>query len=130
MLRSPRDGAPLLLAFIAIAWALTGCGSRNTETSILVIVADDQETGDHLVSGDLTGGTITLYQDNEVILETSLGSDGRAIISAPRGAYTVQAFAESADPGCFWGNTVYDVELPRKDVVFTVFYICSGSQGG
>ena len=25
---------------------------------------------------------------------------------------------------------LYDVELPRKDVVFTVFYICSGSQGG
>ena len=110
-------------------WVLsTAWGGPSDESSIRVVVADNQGSRDNLVSaGSLSGGTIRLVQQDNVVLERSLDHDGRAAISVSPGNYILQAFLESNDPGCFWGNTIYDLELPLGYLEITVFQICSGS---
>ena len=123
-----KSSAILVLLLTMIAWTGASCGASGDESSIRVVVADDQVGVDQLVpGGPLSGGTITLYQGDIVVLEHSLDRDGRATISAPPGSYTIQAFFRSSDPGCFWGDTLYDVELPQEDLFVEVSQICSGS---
>lgn len=74
----------------------------------------------------MVGGAVRLYVDNDVIVETTLDSNGAADIDAEPGIYTLQVMAPSAGPGCFWGTTIQDVELPRGPLELDVFYICSG----
>jgi hypothetical protein len=125
----PRQGAALLvLMLMATAWGLTACSGPSDESSVRVVVADDQKAGDQLGPGDaLRGGTIRLYREDIMVVEQSLDQGGRASISAPDGVYTVQAFIATSDVGCFWGNTMYDVELPVRDLDITVLQICLGS---
>ena len=127
----PLQGAALLaLMLMATAWGLTGCSGPSGGSSISVVAADDQKAGDQIGAGDaLRGGTIRLYQEDGVVLEQSLDRDGRATITVPAGLYTLQAFLGAATPGASWGNTIYDLELPVRDLEIAVFQICSGSWG-
>jgi hypothetical protein len=113
---------------MAAAMVLPACGRPSDESSIRVTVADDQDPRDHVAPGDpLGGGTTRLHQQDTVVLEDLLDQDRWATVSLPGGDYTVQVFRESDDLGCFWGNTLYDVQLPQAHIDIAVFQICSGS---
>lgn len=118
----------LVLMVVTLAAVSAACASPSGESSIRVTVADDQERRDDLAPGDpLIGGTIRIYQQDTVVLEESLDQDGRVASSLPQGVYTLQASLDSHLPGCFWGNTLYDVHLPQTSLNIAVSKICSGS---
>jgi hypothetical protein len=109
------------------AWVLTAPGVRRDESSIRVVVAEDQQARDQFAPGDpLSGGTVTLAHQDNVISEYSLDREGRATISGLVGSYTLQVSMESNDPVCFWGNTLYDLNSPEAELEIAVFQVCSG----
>ena len=125
--RSIRNAILLGLTFMALAGLATACGRADGESAIRVAIADDAEARDGFAPGDpLRGGTIRLLDGDTLVVERPLGDDGRASFTPPPGSYTVQVFRESAEAGCFWGNTLYDVAMPQPVLQVVAFQVCSG----
>lgn len=115
------------MMLLAVALAVSACAGSPGESSVRVVVAGDQEAGHSLAPGDpLAGGIVRLFDGDVLVLEVRLDDDGRASVDPAAGSYDVQAFLESDDSGCFWGDTIYDVGFPRRTLLIEAFQICSG----
>ena len=121
-----RATAAIVLSLIFLV-ALTTCTDPVPESyRITATIADTEVEADGLAPGDpLAGGTMRIYIGNDIIVETELDTNGSAEIDVDPGTYIVQVMFPSTDPGCFWGDTITDVELPRN-LAIEAFYICSG----
>jgi hypothetical protein len=105
--------------------AVTGCRSA-AGTEVTAIVADNF-AAEGLEAGDpLADATLTLFEGDTVVLETTLDGSGRAVIQPEPGTYDVQVQRTSADdPLCFWGATQFAVEFPAEPITLEVGFICA-----
>ena len=120
----------VLAAALTLALLGSGCFGSDGITVVQVVVGPHFESAsDGLGPGDpLDGGSVRLYRGDTLVFETSLDSDGTAIVDAPRGTYTLQVERDSSgsDGFCFWGNTIQGVSLPMATMVIEAAYICAG----
>ncbi len=110
----------------AVAVITVGCvSSPGTEVRAEVAQHFSHEG---LNPGDpLAGGTLVLYDGDEVVLEAVIGDDGTAVIDPDPGVYDVQVRLDSAeDPLCFWGATEFGVEFPSPSLTIEAGFICAG----
>lgn len=109
-----------------IALLVGGCASNETEVTAQV---GPHFSHEGLNPGDpLVGGSLLLYDGDEIMFETVLDNEGKAAIEPDPGEYDIQIRLDSAeDPLCFWGTTEFGVEFPSSPIELEVGFICAGS---
>ena len=98
-----------------VALLLGGCASDQTEVTAQV---GPHFSHEGLNPGDpLVGGSLVLYDGDEIMFETVLDYEGRAVIEPDPGGYDIQIRLDSTvDPLCFWGTTEFGVEFPTSPI--------------
>lgn len=115
-----------IAALAAAALVSVSC-STPTATQVRVEVGPFGAQ-DGLGPGDpLSRGMLHLLEGDDVVFEAVLDEDGVALIEPAPGVYTLQVRLDStADPLCFWGETVFDVRFPSPPLQVEVAFICAG----
>ena len=114
----------LVLACCLIATA--GCVGGDGSTEVSAVVAPDFAYEGFQPGDSVPGASLRLYRGDTVLLETVLDSSGSTRITPEPGIYDVQVSLDSADPGCFWGETVFGISFPSEPLTIPVGFICSG----
>ena len=121
-----RNIRRIALSAAAIAVIATGCSGTDQTTEVHVAVAPDFSY-EGLASGDpVPDATLRLYLNDDAVLEVPFDDTGTAVIAPDPGTYDLQVEAASADPLCFWGDTVFDVTFPSRPITLEVGFICAG----
>lgn len=111
---------------LVLILGVAACSDPAT-TTIVATVTDTADEADGLPPGAaLAGAELRLYVGNDVVFETMLDADGRAVVSVEPGRYTVQVDLPIAGGGCFWGETLFDVDFPADRVEVVAWHICPG----
>lgn len=115
------------LAAVVIVAAMVGAGSSNATQVSAEIAPNFSHEG--LEPGDpLAGGTLLLYDGDEVVVTSVLDAQGTALVDPDPGVYDVQVRLDSTgDPLCFWGATEFGIEFPASPLTLQVGFICAGS---
>jgi hypothetical protein len=117
-----RIGVALILGLAVMA----GCSDAGGSTEVSAVVAPNF-SHEGLEPGDsVPGATLRLYTGGTVVLETVLDNTGSTRIAPDPGTYDVQVSLDSVDPGCFWGDTLFDVGFPTTPLTIEVGFICAG----
>jgi len=112
----------MFLAAVAV-----GCSETPEYTEVSAVVASHFTGYEDLEPGDpIAGGELRIYVGDTVVLETVLDETGAVSIEPESGTYDLQVSLDSSDPGCFWGETLFDVSFPSTPILVEVAYICAG----
>ena len=114
------------LAGVMIVAAMVSAGSSDATQVRAEIAPHFSHEG--LEPGDpLAGGTLLLYDGDEVVLTSVLDEQGTALVDPAPGVYDVQLRLDSTeDPLCFWGTTEFGIEFPASPLTLQVGVICAG----
>lgn len=113
----------LLLAALWVANCAVPAGTEVTAEVAPNFSQEGFNEGDRLA-----GAVLYLLDGDQIVLETSLDDKGSAVVEPDPGVYDLQVRLDSqADPLCFWGETVFDVEFPSSSPVeLEAGFICAG----
>ena len=114
------------LVLVCCIIAVAGCTGDDGSTEVSAVVGSDFAHEGFHPGDSLPGASVRLYRGDTVLLETVLDSSGSTRITPEPGTYDVQVSLDSADPGCFWGETVFGVSFPSEPLTIEVGFICSG----
>jgi hypothetical protein len=121
------SGLRIGIVMMFLVAALVGCSDANAPTEVSALVADHFAGYEGIEPGDpVAGGDLRLYVGDTVVFEAVLDHTGSARITPEPGSYNVQVSLDGAEPGCFWGETLFDVAFPSAPLVVEVAYICAG----
>jgi hypothetical protein len=114
------------LVLVCCLIAIAGCASSDGSTEVSAVVGPDFAHEGFQPGDSVPGASLRLYRGHTVLLETVLDSSGSTRITPEPGIYDVQVSRDSADPACFWDETVFGISFPSEPLTIEVAFICSG----